>query len=128
MVMTLSDTDIIIDLAHRLAVAVEAVRALARTGELGTTSVTLFEVLSGARSPEELRRYEDLIYPMRIYDLTSQAARQAAAVARTLQAAGLVIGERDTLIAGIALANDCRILTRNVRHFERVPGLQVVTV
>jgi tRNA(fMet)-specific endonuclease VapC len=32
----------------------------------------------------------------------------------------------DCLIAGIALAEDEALLTRNRRHFERVPGLRLV--
>ena len=35
------------------------------------------------------------------------------------------IGESDILIASIALANKQTVITRNKRHFERVPGLQV---
>ncbi len=36
------------------------------------------------------------------------------------------IGERDTLIAGVCLAIGRPLLTANVRHFRRVPGLEVV--
>jgi tRNA(fMet)-specific endonuclease VapC len=31
----------------------------------------------------------------------------------------------DQLIAGIALANNKTLITRNTREFERVPGLRV---
>jgi predicted nucleic acid-binding protein len=34
----------------------------------------------------------------------------------------------DSLIAGIALANDLPLLTRNRSHFERVPDLKLVDI
>jgi tRNA(fMet)-specific endonuclease VapC len=35
------------------------------------------------------------------------------------------IGESDLLIASIALANKQALITKNKKHFERIPGLQV---
>ncbi len=35
------------------------------------------------------------------------------------------IGRRDLLIACIALANRAKLITRNLRDFRQVPGLQV---
>ncbi|MBI4543661.1 MAG: hypothetical protein HY703_00520 [Gemmatimonadetes bacterium] len=35
------------------------------------------------------------------------------------------IGERDLLIAAIAIANDIRLVTANTGEFRRVPGLRV---
>jgi tRNA(fMet)-specific endonuclease VapC len=35
------------------------------------------------------------------------------------------IGERDLLIAAIALANDLTVVTGNIRESRRVPGLRV---
>lgn len=35
------------------------------------------------------------------------------------------IGDRDLLIAAIALANDLTVVTHNIREFERVPELRV---
>jgi predicted nucleic acid-binding protein len=36
----------------------------------------------------------------------------------------LILLDTDILIAATALANDLPLLTRNRRHFERVPGLR----
>jgi predicted nucleic acid-binding protein len=43
---------------------------------------------------------------------------------RLYQPGGL-IGAHDLWLAASALANDCSLVTRNVREFERVPGLSV---
>ncbi len=42
-----------------------------------------------------------------------------------LQRAKLGVGTQDLKIAAIALANDARLLSRNLKHFEKVPGLRV---
>ncbi len=53
-----------------------------------------------------------------------EAADRAAAVRRKLVGDGIDIGMGDSLIAGIVLAHR-GILTRNRRHFERVPDLSL---
>lgn len=52
-------------------------------------------------------------------------ARCAAGVRADLEEVGTPIGPIDTLIAGTALAHGAILVTRNVREFERVPGLRV---
>ena len=39
---------------------------------------------------------------------------------------GKGIGTADYLIAGMCLAHGATLLTRNLKHFERVPGLRIV--
>jgi tRNA(fMet)-specific endonuclease VapC len=56
------------------------------------------------------------------------AADRAAAVRRALEGRGTSIGMADSLIAGIVLANDGMLLTRNRRNFERVEGLKLATL
>ena len=56
---------------------------------------------------------------------SAQSADRAAAVRRDLEAQGTPIGMGDSLIAGIVLAANAILLTRNVQHFERVAGLRL---
>lgn len=53
-------------------------------------------------------------------------ADAGAEIRRTLERAGTGIGMADSLIAGIVVAHRSVLLTRNRRHFERVPGLALV--
>ncbi|PID53386.1 MAG: hypothetical protein CSA58_10645 [Micrococcales bacterium] len=55
------------------------------------------------------------------------AARAAGAVSCQLWAAGQPIGPADSLIAGVCLHHGMPLLTKNPKHFSRVPGLQVNT-
>ena len=46
---------------------------------------------------------------------------------RYLQANGLLIGANDLWIAAAGLAHRMPVVSRNARHFARVPGLEVVS-
>ncbi len=49
----------------------------------------------------------------------------AATVFHRLKDAGIRIGTMDLKIASIALSHDALLLSRNLVHFEKVPGLRV---
>ena len=51
-------------------------------------------------------------------------AAHAARIRVALEAAGTPIGPHDTLIAATALRHQAALVTRNVREFSRVQGLQ----
>ncbi len=62
---------------------------------------------------------------MWVLPFDEEAAEEYGRLGAHLEAQGTPIGEADTQIAAIALANDLTVVTGNVRHFERVPGLNV---
>lgn len=126
MALTLCDTDHLIDALRGHEPERSRIRELLQVGGIAITTVTAFELLGWARTQADIERIERWLAASAIFDLDIHAARAAAAIQRTLGGAGLTIGPRDTLIAGIAVANGLSLLTRNVSEFERVPGLQLV--
>jgi tRNA(fMet)-specific endonuclease VapC len=99
---------------------------------LTLASITASELLFGvhrADSPERRRRRETFVeeilslVPVLEFDLS--AARTHARQWALLATAGTPIDAIDLIIAATALAHDLPLLTENVRHFERVPGLVV---
>lgn len=93
----------------------------------GISAITRMELAFGARrgrsrtevlTEQYLRRVESVGFD-------ADAAERAADVRAVLAAAGTPIGHYDTLIAGHALALDVPLVTRNIREFQRVPGLSV---
>jgi tRNA(fMet)-specific endonuclease VapC len=44
-----------------------------------------------------------------------------------MEAAGIPIGDLDLMIASVALVHNQVLLTRDIGHFEKVPGLTVET-
>jgi tRNA(fMet)-specific endonuclease VapC len=53
------------------------------------------------------------------------AAEQYGRIRADLTARGLTIGGNDMLIAAIALANGCTLVTHNTAEFSRVPDLVI---
>jgi len=121
--MILADTDVLIDSLHGKEPSRGRIDVELSTGRLTTTSVTSFELLSGARTPAARRAVEDLLEALTVLPIDDEAARRAAEVRRDLESRGLPIGTPDYLIAGACLSRDAILLTRNRAHFERVKGL-----
>jgi tRNA(fMet)-specific endonuclease VapC len=117
------DTDVFLDFLEGVGAHAE-VAALLRAGRLATTAVTVFEVWRGLESDQARELARRALRGVRVYPLTDAAAKRAAEVDQELR--GAAIGERDTLIAGVCLAIQRPLLSANVRHFRRVPGLDVV--
>jgi len=135
--MYLLDTD---TLTYLYAGQAQVVSRLQQTGtpNVGTTIITKIEVLRGRmdavtkaadagkllHAQQLLIRSEQFIEAMIIVPLDQPAA---ALFERLAKAPPLhKIGRADLLIASIALANRATLVTRNRRHFEKVPGLIVV--
>ena len=89
----------------------------------------LWELLTGAnKSRDSSTQHARLALFQARFELLPfdpAAARHAAQVRAQLEAQGTPIGAIDTMIAGVALANGLILVTRNVREFARVPGLQI---
>lgn len=94
-----------------------------------TTSITLGELLYGAvrrRSASLVRAIEEYVRgEVSILPFDEPAAESYADIRVTLEAEGRRLDEADLRIAAICVARDLTLVTGNVRHFERVPGLRV---
>ena len=123
--MTVADTDVLIDYLAGKGEAGAVERLLSR-GALRTTVISRFELLSGAKTPKQLARLVQLLAAVPSLGLDDAAADAASEIRRSLERSGNQIGMADSLIAGIVIANGGTLLTRNRRHFERVPGIKLV--
>jgi len=98
-------------------------------GEIAVPSVTVFEIETGiakSRQPERLRQdLDDLLTMVTVLPFGMPEAISAAKIRAGLESAGIPIGPYDTLIAATALANALVLVTRNVREFSRIDGLNV---
>lgn len=68
-----------------------------------------------------LRRTQSFFCQMPIIPFDESAAAEY----EQLSGLRLRVGTRDQLIASIAIANKAILLSRNLRDFQRIPGLQV---
>jgi tRNA(fMet)-specific endonuclease VapC len=81
--------------------------------------------MAGAKTTRQQATVQQLLDAVPALPLDADAADRAAAVRRALERDGVPIGMGDSLIAGIALAAGGVLLTRNIRHFDRVEGLRL---
>ncbi len=96
---------------------------------LTTTRLNVAELYVGvARSNRPLREAERIrrwLADVAILDFDDPAAQVFGGIVGELQSRGTPIGDMDALIASIAIRHDQTVITRNVRHFQAVPGLRV---
>jgi tRNA(fMet)-specific endonuclease VapC len=102
--------------------------------DVGIAAITASELLHGVHraTPEHRPRREAFVeaalaaFPPISFDLL--AARAHARLWAALASAGIDVGAHDRIVAATAIAAGWRVATANVRHFERVPGLDVVDI
>jgi tRNA(fMet)-specific endonuclease VapC len=121
----IADTDVLVDFIEGVGAAAQVDDLLAK-GNLATTAVNVYELFRGCEDEDERIELRRTLRGVRVYPVNDPAARRAAEVDRELARRGAGIGERDTLIAGVALATRLPLLTGNVDHFRRVAGVRVV--
>jgi predicted nucleic acid-binding protein len=124
----LVDSDWVIDYLKGKTTAIRLLDALSPEG-IGISILTFGEVLEGiffSRSREaDSRDFDRFLEGASIVSLTEMSMRRFADLRGTLRRFGNLIADMDLLIASTALVNDFTLVTRNRRHFDRVPGLDL---
>lgn len=99
------------------------------------SSITVMELEHGwhrANSPEvalKRRRYiDEILAIIPVEAFTREMGVLAAGVDAQMKKSGLVIATADLLIGVTALHHDYAVGTRNVRHFQMIPGLRVLSL
>jgi tRNA(fMet)-specific endonuclease VapC len=119
------DTDVLIDYLRGKGPGRDLIESLAGTLAYRVTAVTAFELAlsrSYATDPAPVRA----LVAVPCLPLGRRAGLRAGALVHHLRSAGREIGMRDSMQAAICLEVDLPLVTRNVRHFERVDGLDVL--
>ena len=124
----LLDTSVLIDILRGDPAVTARFRASQRS-ELLVSTVSSGELMAGAvlanDSHGELFAMELLLRPLTQLAFDEPTARRAGLIDVMLSKAGFRIGTSDRLIAATALQHDATIVTSDMRHFPRVPGLTV---
>ena len=97
------------------------------SGQWAISTITAFEIQKGieahpnTRSSAKAQLFLANVEPLM---LDGKGAAQAAKVSNALKQIGRPIGTTDELIAGHALSLNATLVTNNLKHFQRVPGLK----
>lgn len=128
--MTCLDTDFIIDLLRRKPAAERKLEEMTADGDkLNTTPLNASELYKGAynssRPIEEAKKVRHLLDTLDILEFSIAASETFGKLSIELQRYGNDIGDFDLLIASIALTRGEPLLTKNAKHFSKVPGLAI---
>jgi predicted nucleic acid-binding protein len=98
-----------------------------------TSAITVGELFKGAyRSAERARHLENIeqrVLPaVTVLPYEVNAARVFGRVRSDLEAQGEILPDADLQISAIAMYHGLEVVTGNLRHFERIPGLRVSRV
>jgi predicted nucleic acid-binding protein len=123
------ETTFLIDLERELAAGqsgpAQAFLAANATSELFITFTVAGELAAG-RTPADRSRWERSIASLQVLESNADVCWEFGRLHRFLRLNGLLIGTNDLWIAATALAYDKSVVTRNIREFQRVPGLTVL--
>jgi tRNA(fMet)-specific endonuclease VapC len=118
------DSDVLIDYLRGAGPGRDLVRRLIGGSGYRVTAVTAFELGLGRSYRENPRPVHALLSAPSL-GLTRKAGLRAGALLGGLRQDGATIDVRDAMQAGICLEAGATLVTRNVSHFARVPGLSV---
>ncbi len=124
----LVDSDYVADWLKGQPQAVTVLRALAAEG-LAISLITYGEIYEGIYYGTNPRRHEQgfiqFLRQADVLPLNKPIMKRFARLRGQLRQTGSIIGQADILIAATALHHGLTVVTRNIRHFERIPNLNL---
>lgn len=124
----LVDTDWIIDVSGSRRGAAQVLADLHPFG-IGVSIISHGELLEGAYgyhdSVERVARIYELLSRFETVPLNNEIMEIFGQNRAELRRAGQLIADLDLLIGATAIAHDLIVLTRNTRHFSRMPSLRL---
>ena len=124
----LIDTDWVVDHLLGKPVAVRFLQTLEPDG-LAISQVTFGEIYEGIYHGSDPVAAEttflQFLANVDVLDLTIEIWKRYARIRGDLRRSGQLIAEFDNLIASTALQHDLILVTRNLRHYQRIPDLKL---
>jgi tRNA(fMet)-specific endonuclease VapC len=127
---SLLDTDTLSEIMKGMNQGVQdhARRYLSTFGQFTFSLMTRYEILRGLkarRATRQIERFERRCQGSVILPLTDEIIVQAADLYALLYQRGQLISDADILIAATAMTHNLVMVTENVNHFRRFPGLTI---
>ena len=129
--MLVLDSDFIIHVFRKDSAVAQKLDELEMLEEpIATTVFNAHEVCLGAaktKTPSNIDKTLRLVTSLNILNYDLECMHHAVELIRFLEEKGQIIGIFDELVASVCLANNATLLTRNTKHFSRVPGLKITS-
>jgi predicted nucleic acid-binding protein len=124
--MVIFDSSIIIDALRKKKTFVDLVESYSRKEQIAITVINKFEILRGT-TEKNAGLVEDLLSHFIVYDFEDNAVNEAVKMHKRLKKKGTMVNEFDTLIAGIAAANNEILITKD-RDFSKFESQKIIVL
>ena len=127
------DTDILIDYLRKPSDAVKRIMkgVLDRKISVCTTSVNTLEIWLGAhlapKQKELIEETQDFLDQLEIINFDYETSAEAGQIMANLRKSGQAIEIRDLFIGCTCKINALSLITRNLKHYRRIHGLEIMT-
>jgi tRNA(fMet)-specific endonuclease VapC len=126
----LADTSFLIDLMVGDKAAVEKAKAIeTKDTPLTISAPTVFELYVGItlsrRAEEEKARVLVVVESLPFLPLDAESSKAGGRIYAERNRMGLMIDPEDAMIAGIARVHGEKVLTRNLKHFQGIEGVNI---
>lgn len=124
----LIDSDWVVDYLIGKQQAIDLLSSVFRDG-VAISLITLGEIYEGiyfGRDPQRSEAvFRQFLRSIDVLPLNRSIMQQFARIRGDLRRKGQIIGDPDILIAATAMYHDLTLLTRNRKHYGRIPMLKV---
>ncbi len=124
----LVDSDWVIDALVNIPTAITPLRQLAKDG-IAVSILTfgeLYEGAYGSQDPQaEIARIQQFLAGYPVVNLSDAIMDQFAKTRAQLRSRGMGIPDIDLMIGVTGVVHNLTVMTRNIRHFGRVPGITI---
>ena len=124
--LTIVDTDILIDAAQNINVAVDCLARIGHQSVLAVSVITQMELIVGCRNKTEQRHTERFLQRFRVIKLSEAISDAALELLREYRLSyGLLIP--DALVAASAIALNQPFVTKNQHDYRFIQGLHLLS-
>jgi len=124
------DSDFLVAILRDNSEALASLERFQREDMLATTSINSFEILNGALissgGKQKYLRARSMLNELEVLAFDQTASELASSLYADMLKKGKPIAISDLYIGSIALSAGAPVITRNLKDFERIPGLKVI--
>ncbi len=96
--------------------------------QINISIITYYEIVSGLKhrdAQKQLTSFLNFVSYHTVLPLTTTSTKISADIYANLRKQGTPVDNIDILIAGVAIANDLILVTNNLKHFQKIEGLEI---
>ncbi len=120
------DTSVLIDYFRKVNKSKSFFYELTKEYDLfAVSAITEYEIYFGSNTEQDLF-WDDFFNMIVSLPYNSEANHYTTMIERELRQNNKTIDKPDLMIAGTAIANNMKLATLNIKHFERIVGLELI--